>query len=184
MLDRGEPEETALEGHLAWLTQEQTRLTRQIASVESTIIALRGGEQLMAEKMFDGFDHSQYKEEVEERWGKEAYAAGDTWWRGMDGEGRADWKEQTAALASDWSDAAARGIDPAGDEAQRLAERHVEWLTGIPGTPARDPGARKAYVIGLGEMYVADPRFAANYGGSDGAEFVSAALRVYADARL
>ena len=30
----------------------------------------------MAEEMFDGFDHTQYKEEVEERWGKEAYAAG------------------------------------------------------------------------------------------------------------
>ena len=28
----------------------------------------------MAEEMFDGFDHTQYKEEVEERWGKDAYA--------------------------------------------------------------------------------------------------------------
>ena len=28
----------------------------------------------MADQMFDGFDHTQYKEEVEERWGKDAYA--------------------------------------------------------------------------------------------------------------
>ena len=61
--------------------QEQDRLTRQIASVENTIGALEGGEQLMAENMFDGFDHTQYKEEVEERWGKDAYAKSDAWWR-------------------------------------------------------------------------------------------------------
>ena len=30
----------------------------------------------MAEDMFDGFDHTQYKDEVEERWGKDAYAEG------------------------------------------------------------------------------------------------------------
>jgi hypothetical protein len=42
----------------------------------------------------------------------------------------------------------------------------------------------KAYVTGLGEMYVADPRFAANYGGADGAAFVRDALRIYAEANL
>ena len=35
---------------------------------------------------------------------------------------------------------------------------------------------------GLGELYVADERFAANYGGQAGAEFVRDALRIYADA--
>ena len=42
----------------------------------------------------------------------------------------------------------------------------------------------KGYVIGLGEMYVADPRFAANYGGEAGAMFVRDALRIYAEANL
>ena len=66
----------------------------------------------------------------------------------------------------------------------------MEWLTGIPGTPASTGSAAggggdvKAYVIGLGEMYVADPRFAVNYGGQQGAEFVRDALRAYADAHL
>jgi len=30
--------------------------------------------EIMAEKMFDGFDHTRYKDEVEERWGQDAYA--------------------------------------------------------------------------------------------------------------
>ncbi|MBO9627598.1 MAG: MerR family transcriptional regulator [Microbacterium sp.] len=182
-------EASALETHLALLREEKTRLARQIASVESTIAALRGGEELMAENMFDGFDHTQYKEEVEERWGKKAYADSDRWWRGMTDAERADWQRRVSDLGRDWIAAAEKGIDPASDEAQAVARRHVEWLTGIPGTPAAVPGGDvKAYVLGLGEMYVADPRFGANYatsaGGTQGAEFVRDALRVYAEANL
>lgn len=185
VLEREAEEAPALEHHLAWLREERERLTRQIASVESTIAALRGGERLMAEDMFDGFDHTQYKDEVEERWGKKAYADSDRWWRGMSAAEKDAWKQRVARLGADWTDAAARGIAPDSVEAQELAGRHVEWLTGIPGTPAAAPGGDvKAYVIGLGEMYVADPRFGANYGGQDGAEFVRDALRVYAEAKL
>ena len=182
-------EESALETHLALLREEQNRLARQIASVENTINALKGGEELMAENMFDGFDHTQYKEEVEERWGRKAYADSDRWWRGMTDAERADWQQRVSDLGRDWIAAAESGIDPASAEAQDIARRHVEWLTGIPGTPAAVPGGDvKAYVLGLGEMYVADPRFGANYatssGGTHGAEFVRDALRVYAEAHL
>ena len=143
----------------------------------------------MAENMFDGFDHTQYKDEVETRWGKKAYADSDRWWRGMSADERSAWQQRVAELGADWIDAAERGIDPASDEAQALARRHVEWLTGIPGTPASQPdGDTKGYVLGLGEMYVADPRFGANYatseGGTAGAEFVRDTLRVYAEANL
>ncbi|MCE0509150.1 MerR family transcriptional regulator [Microbacterium sp. KKR3/1] len=182
-------EAAALETHLALLREEQTRLARQIASVESTITALRGGERLMAENMFDGFDHTQYKDEVEERWGKKAYADSDRWWRGMTDAERADWQQRVSDLGRDWIAAAESGMDPASSEAQEIARRHVEWLTGIPGTPAAVPGGDvKAYVIGLGEMYVADPRFGANYatssGGTHGAEFVRDTLRIYAEGNL
>ena len=186
-------EASALETHLALLREEQTRLARQIASVESTITALRGGENLMAENMFDGFDHTQYKQEVEDRWGTQAYADGDRWWRGVSDAERTDWQQRVSELGSDWIAAAESGIDPASAEAQELARRHVAWLTGIPGTPAaalrKGPdAAAKAYVIGLGEMYVADPRLGANSatssGGTQGAEFVRDALRIYAEASL
>lgn len=182
-------EESALETHLELLREEQNRLARQIASVENTINALRGGEELMAENMFDGFDHTRYKEEVEQRWGRKTYADSDRWWRGMTDADRADWQQRVSDLGRDWTAAAESGIDPASAEAQDIARRHVEWLTGIPGTPAAVPGGDvKAYVIGLGEIYVADPRFGANYatsaGGTQGAEFVRDALRIYADRNL
>ena len=80
------------------------------------------------------------------------------------------------ALAADWTAAAEAGTDPASDEAQALAARHVAWLADIPGTPKDGGRPPMAYVLGLGDMYVADPRFAANYGGVDGATFVRDAL--------
>ncbi|MDR2999270.1 MAG: MerR family transcriptional regulator [Microbacterium sp.] len=180
VIEREKSEASALETHLALLRQEQERLARQIASVENTITALTEGGTLMAENMFDGFDHTQYKEEVEERWGAKAYADGDRWWRGMSGAEQDAWKKRVSDLNHDWIGAAESGIDPASDEAQALARRHVEWLSGVPGLPTD----MKAYVTGLGEMYVADPRFGKNYGGPQGAEFVRDALRVYADGNL
>ncbi len=170
----------ALRAHREWLRQEQARLARQLASVEATIESLERKEEPMAEDMFDGFDHTRYKDEVEERWGKDAYARSDAWWRGMGDDERRDWQARSAQLGVDWIAAAEAGIAPDSDEAQELARRHVEWLAGIPGTP----GAVKEYVTGLGELYVADPRFAANYGGEQGAAFVRDALRVYAEAHL
>lgn len=185
VLARETSEVHALTGHLAWLEQEQRRLTRQVASVQATIDALRGGERLMAQHMFDGFDHRQHKDEVIQRWGADSYARSDAWWRGMSADEKAAWQQRTADLQRDWNAAAAAHLAVDGPEATALAERHVAWLTGIPGTPAGLPGGNvKAYVIGLGEMYVADDRFSANYGGRSGAEFVRDALMAYAEANL
>jgi DNA-binding transcriptional MerR regulator len=179
--------EKALGRHLEWLRQEQDRLARQIAAVQQTMAAVKEGTGIMVEKMFDGFDHTQYQQEVEERWGKDAYAAGDAWWRGMGAAEKDAWKRRSEQLGSDWQAAAAAGVAPESGEAQELARRHVEWLAGIPGTPAAAPatgGDMKGYVTGLGEMYVADPRFAANYGGEAGAALVRDALRIYAEKHL
>jgi MerR family transcriptional regulator, thiopeptide resistance regulator len=175
----------ALSRHLDWLRQEQERLARQVLSVQQTIETVKGGGELMAEKMFDGFDHAQYKDEVEERWGKDAYAKGDAWWRGMGTVEKQEWKSRAEKLGSDWIAAAESGLAADSPEAQDLARRHVQWLTSIPGTPASQSGGdTKGYVLGLAGMYVADPRFAANYGGEAGAGFVRDALRTYAEGNL
>lgn len=183
VLDRHTSEQRALEAHLAWLRQEHDRLLRQVASVTSTLESLQRGTPIMAEKMFDGFDHTRYKDEVEQRWGKDAYAKGDAWWRGMSETEKRAWKERTARLSADWVSAAQAGMTPESAEAQALAARHVGWLGDVPGTPTNV----KAYVMGLGELYVADPRFGAAYSNDEGvnaATFVRDALRIYAEENL
>ncbi|MDF2498011.1 MerR family transcriptional regulator [Arthrobacter koreensis] len=178
VLERREDPAAALRNHLAWLEKEQGRLLRQAASVRKTITALEKGQQIMPEETFDGFDHTQYKDEVESRWGTQAYARSEKWWKNMDDGERAAWQEQTQELGRAWSEAAEQGADPTGPVARGLAERHVAWLKSVPGAPTGE-GELDGYVRSLAEMYVSDPRFAANYGGDGGAAFVRSALLAY-----
>ena len=102
----------ALTTHLALLRQEQQRLERQVLSIELTIETLNEGNDLMATDMFDGFDHTEYREEVQERWGATASADADRWWRSKSAEEKGDWQRAQKQLAADWTDAAAQGLDP------------------------------------------------------------------------
>lgn len=144
----------------------------------------------MAEDMFQGFDHTDFKDEVTDRWGEKAYVDSDRWWRSKSDDEKAEWLMDAAERGEQWRDAAARGVSPDGDEAQALAKRHADWLQSIPGTPAHaaahggDREAGRDYVRWIGDTYVADPRFAKNYGGEQGAAFVRDALRAYAEANL
>lgn len=160
------------------------RLERQRESIRRAIAIYQSGGALVPEELFDDFDHSQFQPEVEERWGKQAYASSDQWWRSMSQSQRAAWQAAGRELASDWAQAAASGVDPSSAEAQALAARQDRWLSAIPGTPGAGSGhADSAYLLGLGELYIADERFAANYGGQAGAAFVAASLQVFVQAR-
>lgn len=130
------------------------------------------------------FEHTKYQEEVEQRWGKQAFADGDNWWRSMTDAERTHWKKLQDDLISDWKTAAESGANPSGEAAQALANRQEQWLGSIPGTPGFGTGeVPAAYLLGLAEMYVADERFAANYGGFEGAKFVRDALFAFVSNR-
>jgi DNA-binding transcriptional MerR regulator len=175
----------ALRAHLEWLTNEKARLDRQLASVARTITDLEKGEEPMAEKMFDGFDHTVYKDEVEQRWGKDSYATSDKWWKSKSQTEKDDFILEAAERIEDWKSAAASGVAVDSAEAQAVAKRQYEFLSGIPGTPrAADGGASRDYYTGLAEMYVTDERFAKNYGGVEGATFVRDAMLAFAAANL
>lgn len=186
VLDRDVDEATALREHLAQLRDERGRLERRIASVTRTLDAIeRTREEPDMADMFDGFDHTQYRDEVAERWGSDAARRSADWWERKTPDERRAWQERLAELNAQWRSLAESGADPAGVKAQSLAQRHADWVSGIPGTPAADGDAETvhAYVRGLGDMYVADDRFAAIYGGVAGAAFVRDALASWADAQ-
>ncbi|WP_127125988.1 MerR family transcriptional regulator [Georgenia sp. SYP-B2076] len=168
----------ALATHLDLLRREKDRLERQIASVEVTIRKRNEGEELMAQEMFDGFDHTTHKDEVERRWGQDAYARGDSWWRSLSPEEKADFQRRHREIAADYARALAGGADVGSDEVQGIVRRHHDWLAVSTGPVSKE------YFLGLGDMYATDPRFAANYGGDDGARYVRDAMRVYARRNL
>ncbi|TAM71111.1 MAG: MerR family transcriptional regulator [Microbacteriaceae bacterium] len=184
----------ALRGHLEWLRAEQGRLARQIASVEVTIADLegppdgrhdgkhdgKGGERPMAHDMLDGFDHTQYRDEVEQRWGADAYAKSDAWWRSKTDAEKKRFQQAHVDIARDYATARAAGRDVASEEVQAIVRRHVDWLN--LSAPVTGGPITRQRLLGYGDMYVSDPRFAANYGGIEGAEYVRAAIAVYAAA--
>jgi hypothetical protein len=94
---------------------------------------------------------------------------------------KSDWAARSQALTADWIVAARDGVDAQGPEAQALAARHIDWLSGITGTPGAGGMPDACYLRSLAEMYVADERFAATYGGVESAAFVREALVTYAE---
>ncbi|KNE82951.1 MULTISPECIES: MerR family transcriptional regulator [Streptomyces] len=177
----GQRDETAaLRTHLRLLEHERERIGRQIASVRTTLRKTEEGEELMADEILDGFDHDRHKEEVIERWGRDAYESSDRWWRSLGDEGRQSFQQRELDIALDFGKAARAGASPDSEEAQAITRRHYTWLSDA------SPDPSKGYFIGLAEMYVADPRFAAHYDrhGEGVAEFVRDAMKVYAERHL
>ena len=179
VLDGERDSATALRAHLEWLERERTRIGRQIESVRTTLRKTEGGEQLMAEEVFDGFDHTRYEQEVTERWGREAYEKGDTWWRSLGKDEQAGFMREQVDIATAFAQAVKDGKAADGDEVQAITQRHFEWLSSTV-TPGKD------YFIGLGQLYVDDPRFTANYDkhGEGTAVLVRDAMKVYAERNL
>jgi DNA-binding transcriptional MerR regulator len=182
-LTNGEEHGQALRTLAAALRKERDAIDRRLVIIDQTITALENGTTMNAHEALENINE-QYKEEVTDRCGADAYKQGDNWWKSLSEGERQEFHNRVRSLNSDWIAAWEAGVSPESDNAQALAQRHIEWLCGIPGTPAYSASAVRGefteqvaqYVEGLANMYPADPRFAANYGGEAGAQFVRDAL--------
>ncbi|SNR27240.1 DNA-binding transcriptional regulator, MerR family [Haloechinothrix alba] len=182
VLDGQQDTVSALRTHLHWLEQERDRIGRQIESVRTTLRKTERGERVMAAEALDGFDHTHYRDEVIGRWGRQAWERGDQWWRSLSESDKQDFQQRQQDIAADFAAANQAGEDPAGERAQAIARRHYEWVR--QGWQGTDPTAEQ--FTGLGEMYVADSRFAEHYDrhGTGTAAFIRDAMAVYAERHL
>lgn len=173
VLDGQRDRVAALETHLELLEQERQRIGRQIDSVRTTLRKLKGGERLMAEEVFDGFDHTQYEEEVTSRWGADAYRRGDQWWSSLSAEEKKAHQQEQLDIWAAFG--AAAGSAPDSDEVQAITRRLHEWLR--PAVSSVSAG----YFARLGQLYVDDPRY-----GLEGAtaELARDAMKIYAERNL
>jgi DNA-binding transcriptional MerR regulator len=146
------------------LEEQSRRTTAVIQAVDAAIAALEGGKPMsdnfkdFPKDLFDGFDPAQYEGEVQERWGEsEAYRES---MRRTKRYTKDDWARFKAENER-WGEAIVRlmqsGAKPESREAMDLAEEHRlsidRWFY---------PCDYEMHV-GLGEMYLADPRFTATY---------------------
>src|SRR5699024_1028397 len=172
----GRQEETAaLRTHLELLHLEEAQLQRRIAAVQTTLPRRDNEQPRMARQRFDGFDHTQYEQEVTHRWGRQAWTTGDAWWRSLSEEEKRTFQAEQHQIQADYAAAREAGLDPGSDRVRRISARHHTWLRAPMGRVSRE------YFLGLGQMYVDDERFAANYGGPGGAAYVRDARTAYAE---
>ncbi|QKV77214.1 MerR family transcriptional regulator [Amycolatopsis sp. Hca4] len=175
VLDGQRDSAAALETHLELLEAERRRIGRQIESVRTTLRKLKGGERLMAEEVFDGFDHTRYEKEVTERWGADAYQQGDQWWSSLSAAEKEAHQQEQRDIAAAFDAARASGLAVDSDEVQAITRRLHEWLR--PAVSSVSAG----YFAGLGQLYADDPRYGFEGGG---AEFVRDAMKIYAERNL
>lgn len=182
VLDEERAAADVLREHLTQLEQERERLGRITQSVRSTIRIIDEGGELVAEQIFDGFDHTKHREEVEQRWGEQAYADSDAWWRSLTTDDKKAFQQQLDGIVADYADASAQGLDVRADEVQAITARLHSWVGTSWGATA--PSAEA--FIGLGDMYVADPRFGRTFSadGRQFAQYVREAMAVYAETQL
>ncbi|BAK43844.1 MerR family transcriptional regulator [Eggerthella sp. YY7918] len=173
----------ALAGHLRELRGRAQRLEALIASVEKTLAHLEGGAAMEDREKFEAFkkglvdeNEKKYGAEVRERWGDAAADASNAKVMGMSEQQYAHTQELEAQMRKALLAGMEAG-DPAGEDAQRAADLHRQWLCEFWADGAYSKEAHAA----LAEGYVADERFKAYYEAiAPGAtEFLRDAIKVY-----
>ena len=96
----------------------------------------------MPDEVLDGFDHTQYRDEVIARWGKDDHERADRWWRSLGDAEKQRFLQTQVQIAKDYATALLDGKPADSDEAQATTKRHVEWLSATK-------APSKGYLLGL-----------------------------------
>jgi DNA-binding transcriptional MerR regulator len=159
-----------LRRHRAALADKRGRLDAMLAAVDAALEVLeKGATQMQPEDwkaMFDGFDPAEHEAEAQQRWGHtDAYKESA---RRTKQYGKPEWeaiRSESEAIYARLAELMRRGAaasDPAVQAAVEDHRRHLErWFYPCSAQMHR----------GLGEMYVADPRFTATLDKQGGAGF-------------
>ena len=155
--------EQAFISHLAELHIKRERIDTLINNVAKSIAAMKGETTMSDQEKFEGLKQSlidenerKYGAEIREKYGDAAVDESNAKLKGLTqeqyDEGERLRIEMETALKVAFDDG-----DPAGELAQKACDLHRQWLCVFY------PKYSKEYHMGLGEMYVADERFRANY---------------------
>ena len=185
VLDSQVDQLAALRGHHRRLLAERDRLEGLARTVGRTIAALEEGEDNsdMAkinrpENLFEGFEPSSHESEARERW-PEQWEQSQRAIAGMTAEGMEQWQREVTAQMIRMAEFMVAGTPVADPAVQAEVDAHYRGVCRF-WTPCA------AAYKGLGQTYVDDPRFRANFDQiADGLGIYQRdAMAVYADARL
>ncbi len=173
--------EAAFLRHLAELHKQRERLDALISNVTKSIAAMKGETTMTDTEKFEGFKRNlidenvrKYGTEIRERYGDKAVDESNANLMGLSQAQYGD-AERIRLKFEETLKAAFETGTPDGELAQQACDLHRQWLTVFY------PKYSKEYHRGLGDMYVADERFRANYDklGAGCTEFLRDAINIY-----
>jgi len=170
----------ALENHRKDLEKELNRIQILLGTVEKTINNM-GGNQLMSDKeYFEGFDETQYEDEVKERWGgTQKYKESQQKWSSYSEDQKEEIKREgdliTLRMVTENPDSS-----PDDPDIQGAVRDYYDYLNKY------FYSCDVEFLRGLADSWVEDPRFAINYERvrKGGAAFVRDAVHIYCDRQL
>jgi MerR family transcriptional regulator, thiopeptide resistance regulator len=167
----------ALEGHWTALMHRADRLNRLIETVNQTIAEIKGEVIMTDKEYFEGFDESQYEEEVRQRWGSTPqYAESQKKWASYS-------REQKEAIKVEGGQITIRMVSedphasPDDPDVQAAIREYHAYINKYFYTCDIE------FMRNLADMWVEDPRFAINYDRirEGGAAFVREAVHIFCD---
>ena len=169
----------ALVAHKKALLERQERVERLIQTIDHTLETMERGTRMDDKELkdlFDGFDHTQYEEEARQRWGGSKEYEESV--RRTKKYTKQDWeaiKAETGAIAP--AIAELMDLGPADPQVQEWVRKWHEAINKWFYTCSLE------VFRGLGQMYVADYRFAENYEKVKPglAQFMCDAMGIYCD---
>ncbi|MFT4245142.1 MAG: TipAS antibiotic-recognition domain-containing protein [Micrococcaceae bacterium] len=172
----GEKDQLAvLDAHYTWLLNESKRLQHLAETVAKTKEMLVKGEKMETKEMFDGFDHSQYRNEAINRWGKDKVESSEKKFNAMSKDEQQAFMQEHENLVKRLSDAKRAVLASDSAEVQDIVKDHY---TRVQYSWTPDAESYK----GLGQMYVDDKRFTKTYDKHEEgtAELLNEGIKIFA----
>jgi len=178
---------SALRTHRAKLEAEAKRYRQLVHTIDQTLASLEGEAKMDEKAMYRGFDpkkQAEYERELVDRHGPQMQGHIEAARKGMAGWKQADYDAMQAeadAIEAGMAKALTDGLPADSATVTALMRRHHAWI----GKSWARPAPPEAF-IGLGQMYVDDPRFRERYDGREAglAEYMAAAMKAYAEGEL
>ena len=171
----------AMQEHLERLEAKKEQISQLIVNVKKTIAASKGEMIMSDQEKFEGFkkktiedNEKKYGEEIRAKYGDEVVDASNAKMMQMTEDQYASVEALSKQINETLKLAFEQG-DPSGELAQQVCALHRAWLAYYW------PSYSKEAHLGLGQMYVEDPRFKSYYDTiKDGcAAFLYEALKIY-----
>jgi len=148
----------ALRRQRSLVESELGRLGAVARALDEALAALATGTTVKETTMFEGFDNSQYEDDVRSRWGDtDAFRQSA---QRMASYGDAQWtliRSQAEEINRAFLELQAACEQPGGAAARQVAERHRQHISRWFYDCSHE------FHCGLAEIYVTDPRFKENY---------------------